>query len=227
MSAIRNVLAFAFAVAVALPALGQQATAPGADKKVELPRVTVTADAYTESHGGYLVSGDFKVDPRMPTVVYPATALVKDDVISVQPQHLNDNEYVVLQECASADCSDARIVRVWTSGDNHSISGGNDQRITIPHENKYWIWAKQLPAISRPDCETCSTHFVSFNRFGPPMTISPSGEEARYHQPELDAFANRDPLPVEKQTHDGSTFVVTFVGGSTVRVRRMHADAAP
>ncbi|WP_157956644.1 hypothetical protein [Dyella sp. C11] len=32
-----------------------------------------------------------------------------------------------------------------------------------------------------------------------------------------------DPVQVVQQTHEGSTYVVTYEGGSTVRVRRMHA----
>ena len=124
--------------------------------------------------------GDFKVDPRMPSVVFPATALIEGDVLSIEPQYLNGNDYVVLQECASADCSDTRIVRVWSSIPGHPVGGGNDRRIIIPHENKYWIWAKRLPEISHPDCDTCATHFTSFKRIGPPMTITPTGEEARY-----------------------------------------------
>jgi len=205
---------------IALPASGQQSASPG---NVNLPGVTVTADAYTESRGGYLNSGDFVTDARMPGVVFPATALVERDVLSIEPQYLNGNDYVVLQECASDDCSRSRIVRVWSSVEGRPVGGGNDRRIMIPHENKYWIWAKRLPEISHPDCETCSTRFTSFERFGPPMTITPTGEEARYHRTELDAMAGADPLPVTRQAHEGSTFVVTFAGGSTVRIRRMHA----
>ncbi|WP_213949807.1 hypothetical protein [Luteibacter sp. dw_328] len=222
MPALRMLAALMIATAIALPASGQQ-TAPAGD--INLPGVTVTADAYTESHGGYLISGDFKVDPRMPGVVFPASALVEGDVLSIEPQYLNGNDYVVLQECASADCSDTRIVRVWSSIAGHPVGGGNDRRIIIPHENKYWIWAKRLPEISHPDCDTCATHFTSFKRIGPPMTITPTGEEARYHQGELEAAAGADPLPVTKQEHEGSTFVITFAGGSTVRIRRMHAAA--
>ena len=222
MPLVRMLAGMAIATVIALPASGQQ-TVPARD--VNLPGVTVTADAYTESRGGYLISGDFKVDPRMPGVIFPATALVEGDVLSIEPQHLNDNDYVVLQECASADCSDSRIVRVWSSVEGRPIGGGNDRRIMIPHENKYWIWAKRLPEISHPDCETCAARFVSFERMGPPMTIKPTGEEARYHRTELDAVADADPLPVTKQQHEGSTFVITFAGGSTVRIRRMHAAA--
>lgn len=222
MPPIRMLVLSSIVGVVALPASGQQATP---SSNVDLPRVTVTADAYTESHGGYLISGDFKVDPRMPSVVFPATALVEGDVLSIEPQYLNGNDYVVLQECASDDCSTSRIVRVWSSVEGHPVGDGNDRRVMIPHENKYWIWAKRLPEISHPDCETCSTRFTSFARFGPPMTITPTGEEARYHQTELDAVASADPLPVTKQEHEGSTYVITFAGGSTVRIRRMHAAA--
>jgi hypothetical protein len=222
MPAFRMLFVLSLGNLLAGSVMAQQA-APASN--VNLPGVTVTADAYTESRGGYLISGDFKVDPRMPNVVFPATALVEGDVLSVEPQHLNENDYVVLQECASADCSQTRIVRVWSSVEGHPIGGGNERRIIIPHENKYWIWAKKLPEISRPDCDTCSTHFTSFVRFGPPMTITPNGEEVRYHQSEVDAAAGMEPLPVTKQTHEGSTFVITFAGGSTVRIRRMHAAA--
>jgi hypothetical protein len=44
-----------------------------------LPGVTVTAP-YTKSYGGYVISGNFRVDPRMPQVVFPAEAMVKDDI---------------------------------------------------------------------------------------------------------------------------------------------------
>ena len=58
------------------------------------------------------ISGNFKVDPRMPYLAFPALALVKDDILSVQPIRLNDSEYLVLQECAAPDCSRAHVVRV-------------------------------------------------------------------------------------------------------------------
>lgn len=81
----------------------------------DLPGVTVTAPAYTSHYGGYVITGDFKVDPRMPQVVFPAQPLVKDDILSVQPMHLTDDEYLVLQECFSAECRQAALVRVWNA----------------------------------------------------------------------------------------------------------------
>ncbi|HJU25997.1 MAG TPA: hypothetical protein VJ722_04915, partial [Rhodanobacteraceae bacterium] len=41
-----------------------------------LPDITVIGSPYIEHHGGYVISGDFKVDARMPYVVFPAEALV-------------------------------------------------------------------------------------------------------------------------------------------------------
>jgi hypothetical protein len=63
-----------------------------ASAQTSLPAVNVTAPSYLSQHGGYLISGDFKVDPRMPSVVFPAQALVKDDILSIEPVHLQDNE---------------------------------------------------------------------------------------------------------------------------------------
>lgn len=83
--------------------------------QVNLPAVTVAAP-YASLHGGYVVSGDFKVDPRMPSVIFPAQALVKDDILSIRPLRLSDDEYLVLQECASSDCREASLVRVWNAG---------------------------------------------------------------------------------------------------------------
>ncbi|MEO9077918.1 MAG: hypothetical protein ABI268_01275, partial [Rhodanobacter sp.] len=51
-----------------------------------------------------LISGNFKINPRMPSVVFPAHALRKYHILSIEPVHLQDDEYPVLQECASADC---------------------------------------------------------------------------------------------------------------------------
>ena len=200
-------------VVLALPAASQ----------TNLPGVTVTAP-YTSRHGGYLISGDFKVDAHMPGVVFPAQALVKDDILSVQPIHLADNEYLVLQECATADCSEAAIVRVWDADGATTLVQNSADRIWIKHENKYFIWLKRLPWLGvRMDCPLCGSHFTSFERMSPPLTLIPDGQLAANHQDALAKAWMEDPIPVVSQKHDGSIFVVTYAGGSTVRIKRMHA----
>lgn len=179
-----------------------------------LPGITVTAP-YTEHHGGYVISGDFKVDPRMPYVVFPALALVKDDILSVRPLRLNDDEYLVLQECAVADCSQAHLVRVWGYAGALTPVGNSDYRIWIRHENKYFIWLMRLPAIS--------TGFDQFSVTSPPLTLVPVGRAAAFHRLELQNGQNNHPIPVQSYKHEGATFVVTFASGSIVRIKRMHA----
>jgi len=156
-----------------------------ASAQTNLPGITVTAP-YTSTHGGYLISGDFKVDPRMPEVVFPAQALVKNDILSVQPVHLADDEYLVLQECATADCSQAAIVRVWDADGATTLVQNSADRIWIKHENKYFIWLKRLPWLGvRMDCPLCGSHFTSFERMSPPLTLIPDGQLAAKHQEAL------------------------------------------
>jgi hypothetical protein len=186
-----------------------------ASAQTTLSTVTVKAPAYTSQYGGYLISGDFKVDPRMPFVVFPAQALIEDDILSIQPVHLMDDEYLVLQECATADCSRASLVRVWNASGALGPVQDGENRIWIKHENKYFIWLKRLPEVG--------SHFTNFEVISPPLTLIPDDELAASHRPELLAAESADPIPVKTQVHEGSTFVVTYVGGSTVRIRRMRA----
>ncbi|MBU6247169.1 MAG: hypothetical protein KGN77_05385 [Xanthomonadaceae bacterium] len=191
-----------------------------ASRQSSLPGVTVTAP-YTRSHGGYVISGDFRVDARMPTVVFPAQALVKDDILNVQPVHLADDEYLVLQECASADCRLAHVVRVWNADGAVGWVPQSPWRVWIRHENKYFIWMQRMPVI-QSDCLGCASHFVAFQSFSPPMTLHPTGAEVANNRALL---RERPPrvVPVVRQVHEGATFVVRFEGGATVRIQRMHA----
>lgn len=202
--------------------------------QTNLPEVRVTAPAYSSQHGGYLISGDFKVDPRMPSVVFPAQALVKDDILSIEPIHLQDDEYLVLQECASADCHEASLVRVW----NSSEIGGDDMRynrVWITHENKYFIWLKRLPEVSGQSCgqgwlksdsttTKCGSHFTSFEQISPPLMLVPTGDLTAFHAEALRKASLAEPVKVAQQKHDGSAYIVIFQGGSTVVIRRMHSE---
>lgn len=192
--------------------------------QTNLAPVEVTAPAYTSHHGGYLISGDFRTDPHFPSVVFPSQALVADDVLSIEPVHLADDEYLVLQECATADCSTASIVRVWNADGAATAVRNSGDRVQIQHENKYFIWLKRFPDASVPACAGCGDHYTSFEPFSPPMMLIPSGILAAYNRDALKAQEIEDPVPVATQAHEGSTFVVTYEGGSVVRIRRMHAD---
>lgn len=204
-----------------------------ASAQTDLPAVNVTAPPFSSQHGGYLISGDFKVDPRMPAVVFPAQALVKGDILNIEPMSLQDNEYLVLQECASADCHEASIVRFWTA-DNIGGDDARYNRVRITHENKYFIWLKRLPEVSGQSCgqgwfkfsndtTRCGSHFTSFQQLSPPLMLIPNGVLAAFHQAALQKAMQSGPVRVRQQAHEGSTYVVTYEGGSIARIQRMHA----
>ncbi|WP_233842408.1 hypothetical protein [Dyella sp. 2HG41-7] len=196
-----------------------------AGAQTTLSPVQVTAPPYTSHHGGYLISGDFQTNPHIPSVVFPAQALVADDLLSVDPVHLADDDYLVVQECASADCSQASIVRVWNAGGAATAFQNDENRILIKHENKYWIWVEHFPEPSTFGCDDCQYHYYTrFEPFSPPMVLMPSGELAADNKDALLTARTEDHVQVKSQSHEGSTFVVTYDDGSTVRIRRMHAD---
>lgn len=190
---------------------------------VNLPPLEVTAPRFSEQHGGYLISGDFTVDPRMPSVIFPTQAFVRDDIVSVQPVHLNDDEYLVLQECASQDCSTAKVVHVWSAAGPSSLQHAGGTRIRIREEGKYFFWLKQLPNVPISPCDSCGTHYMIFGQFGPPLTLEPRGDLAARTQTQLRNAETSEPIPVATTRHDGYTFIATYVGGSRIHLQRMHA----
>jgi hypothetical protein len=192
--------------------------------QTNLAPVEVTAPAYTSHHGGYLISGDFKTDPHIPSVVFPSQALVADDILSIEPVYLGENDYLVVQECATADCRQASIVRVWNADGATTAVQNSEDRILIRHENKYFIWLKRFPDPTVPACDACGDHYKSFEAFSPPMMLIPNGLLAAYNKDALLAAESENPVPIKAQEHQGSTYVVTYEGGSVVRIRRMHAD---
>lgn len=205
----------------------------GAVAQTDLPAVKVTAPPYSSQHGGYLISGNFKVDPRMPGVVFPAQALAKGDILNIVPMSLQDNEYLVLQECATADCREANVVRYWNASDLGSDTVRYN-RVQITHGNKYFIWLKRFPVMSGQSCgqgwfyfdptaTQCGSRFTSFEQISPPLTLIPTGMLAAYHRAGVEQAAQVGPVHVAKETHEGSTYVVTYDGGSVVRIQRMHA----
>ena len=68
-------------------ALGLALMAAPALAQTELEKVVVTAKPHSAVRGGYEVSGDFKVDARMPYVVFAAQPLVAGDILKVSTHY--------------------------------------------------------------------------------------------------------------------------------------------
>ena len=182
-----------------------------------LPDVNVTAPKWEERHGGYVISSNFTVDPHMSAVIYPAEPFQKDDILSVRTMQMKDDEYFVLQECASSDCTRARILRVWNAHGAIDVTTQPEDRVWIPHEGKFFMFMQRIPT---------NGSIGSFNGYrveGPPLVFEPTGTPEQFRTADVSAAQERGPVKVVSSTHDGSSFVLRFEGGTSVLVQRMHA----
>ena len=203
-----------------LIALGVAAWAAIATAQVVLPDVTVKGSGKDESHGGYVISGDFQVDTHMSSVIYPTEALNAGDILSVQPLRMADDEYLVLQECISSDCTHAQILRVWGAfGATTEFHDPN--RIFVPHDGKYFLWMAQIKAGPAPP--EAGVWFTEFQKYGAPLMLSPIGRLAAYSETQIAAAQSAGPVHVKVSQREGASFFATFATGAIARIKRMHA----
>jgi hypothetical protein len=181
-----------------------------------LPKVDVTAP-YTQLHGGYVVSSNFSVDPKMSAVIYPNEPFQKDDVVWAKTQNMQDDEYLVLQECSVADCTMGHILRVWTK---HGAMGTNyhdPNRVFIPHEGKFFMWMQRFASPGSVPA------FSGFEAFSPPLVLNPTGNADQFQVIDVQAAQEKGPEKVVSTDHDGMDYVIRYESGTVVFVQRMHA----
>ncbi|HEX4481444.1 MAG TPA: hypothetical protein VH082_11575 [Rudaea sp.] len=190
--------------------------APPAFAQTTLPKVDVTAP-YTQLHGGYVVSSDFTLDPKMSAVIYPKEPLQKDDIVWVKTQNMKDDEYFVLQECSRPDCTMGHILRVWTKNGAIGMNYQDPNRVFIPHEGKFFMWMQRFPSSGSIPA------FSGFESFSPPLVLNPSGTGEQFQVIDVEAAQEKGPEKVTTVDHNGMDFVVHYESGTALFVQRMHA----
>jgi len=183
-----------------------------------LPDVNVTAPKWEERHGGYIISSNFTVDARMSAVIYPLEPFQKDDILSVRTTQMKDDEYFVLQECASADCTQAKILRVWNVYGALDVTTQREDRVWIPHEGKFFMFMQRFPMSGFN-----SGPFTGYEAYSPPLVLNPTGTPEQFRAVDVKAAQEHGPVKVVSSTHDGSSFVLRFDSGTSVLIQRMHA----
>ena len=183
-----------------------------------LPGIDVTAPKWEERHGGYVISSNFQVDTHMSAVVYPAEPFQKDDILSVRLTQMKDDEYFVLQECISVDCTQGHILRVWNAYGALGITAHQRDRVWIPHEGKFFMWMQRFPMSG-----FSAGPFTGFEPLSPPLVLNPTGTPEQFHSVDVKAAQERGPVKVISSDHDGSSFVLRFEGGTAALIQRMHA----
>lgn len=183
-----------------------------------LPGVDVRAPKWEARRGGYLVSGNFAVDPKMSAVVYPAEPFQKGDLLGVKLTQMHDDEYFILQECVSADCVQARIVHAWNVfGPLGTTSHHAEDRLFIPHEGKFFLWMQRISMSGT------AGPFTGYEPLSPPLVFNPTGTSEQFHSADLDGAREHGLVRVVSTAHDGATFIVRYEGGTSVLIQRMHA----
>lgn len=182
-----------------------------------LPDVDVRAPRWETRHGGYVISSNFNVDPKMSAVIYPAEPFEQGDIVDFRTVRMSDDEYFVLQECATADCTKGQVLRVWTR-DGALDTVHEPNRVAIPHAGKFFMWLQRFPMSGSRD-----RTFAGYKRFSPPLVLEPLGTPEQYRACDVKAAQERGPVKVVSSEHDGSQLKLRFESGATLFIQRMRA----
>ena len=180
-------------------------------------------DTFKPAWGGYLVSVAFSIDAERHAVISPPQCSSDAELLWIRPLRLNPDEYLILQKCASADCSKAQVVRAWNSYGTMGPYPVLAENIPLESGARYMLWMQRVPVLG--------THtFNDIERDGRALVFAPIGSllESPEARAALAAAAARGPTPVQRSDQKESTYVATFQGGSSVWMRALRApDRSP
>jgi hypothetical protein len=196
-----------------------------------LPQVDVVGPKWETHHGGYVISSNFNVDPKMSAVIYPAEPFQKGDIFDFRTVRMSDDEYFVLQECASADCTQGHILQVWTRHGAMGQTSRDPNRFWIPHEGKIFMFMQRFPMAGAGGPENALTgvpdhggSFSGFEPFSPPLVLNPMGTPEQLRACDVKTAQAKGPVKVIATEHDGSQMKLRFEGGAAVFIQRMRAE---
>src|SRR5579862_6848037 len=124
------------ATMLALPAAAASAAAPAADSACE---------TFKPGAGGSLTSVAFSLDAERHAVVSPPQCARGGELLWIHPLRLNPDEYLILQKCASADCSKAEVVRAWNSYGPMGPYPVLTPKIPVESGTRYLLWMQRVP----------------------------------------------------------------------------------
>jgi hypothetical protein len=63
-----------------------------AQAETTLPEVKVTGPKWETHHGGYVISSNFNIDPKMSAVIFPAEPFQKGDIFDFRTMRMDDDD---------------------------------------------------------------------------------------------------------------------------------------
>ncbi len=180
------------------------------------PEADAACQTFKPGPGGSLISVAFSVDAERHVVISPPQCARGEELLWIHPLRLNPDEYLILQKCASADCSKAEVVRAWNSYGTMGPYPVLTPKIPLESGVRYMLWMQRVPV---PGNRT----FKEIEREGRPLVFTPFGSllALPWAREALEAAAARGPTPVERSEQKDSAYVATFKGGSSVWMRAM------
>lgn len=180
------------------------------------PEGESACETFKPGPGGSLSSVTFSLDAQRHAVISPPQCARGEEVLWIHPLRLNPDEYLILQKCASADCSKAEVVRAWNSYGTMGPYPVLTKKIPIESGARYMLWLQHVPV---PGNRT----FREIEREGRPLVFSPFGSllQLPWAREALETAASRGPTPVKRSEPKDSAYVATFEGGSSVWMRAM------
>jgi hypothetical protein len=174
----------------------------------------VETASFTTETAGYKVSNAFTIDPTNHSVVSPPEGAHTGDLLWIRPLRLNADEYLVLQKCKSADCSEAQVLRAWNAYGAMGPLPILSDKVRMEAGSTYMIWMQRIPIRG-------GGTFAQFKSDSAPLVFAPSGPERLFAAADLEGARRRGPTPVAKADHEGRSFLATFQGGSVVRMQML------
>jgi hypothetical protein len=174
--------------------------------------------SFTTDTAGYKVSNAFTIDPTNHSVVSPPEGAHTGDLLWIRPLRLNADEYLVLQKCKSAACSEAQVLRAWNAYGAMGPLPILSNKVRMEAGTTYMIWMQRIPIKG-------GGTFAQFKSDGAPLAFAPMGPERLFAAADLERARQRGPTPIAKADHEGRSFVATFKGGSVVRMEMLRSGS--
>ena len=166
--------------------------------------------------GGYLASTAFRVDSDRPGVIVPPAAVRAGDLLRIRPFRLNADEYLILQKCGDAECRQAQVVRAWNAYGYMGPFPALTNKVLVQPGVHYQLWLQRVPAAG-------TDSFRFYEPDAPSLTFKPAGSPGLIAVANLKAAQEHGPAHIKKAQAEGASFVVTFEGGSVVRMQALRA----
>ena len=178
----------------------------------------IETSSFATETAGYKTSSAFSIDPQNHSVVSPPEGARAGDLLWIRPLRLNADEYLILQRCKSAGCTDAQVVRAWNA---YGVMGPLpivSNKVHMEADTTYFIWMQRISVKG-------GGTFPKYQNASAPLTFVPSGSDRLFAAADLEGARQRGPTPIAKASQEGRSFVATFQGGSVVRMQMLRAGS--